>query len=67
MVHKMTDGGSRSDGALLHSFQAAGFRRVTFRDGYDYGRYYTLKPEDEGNAGEIGLRQYGLDKPLKLE
>ncbi len=65
-VHKLTDGGSMSPVSMLGGLQKIGFKRVTFGDGFGETWSYTLEPEDESKGAEMGLKQNGLDKPLKL-
>jgi hypothetical protein len=66
VVHKFTDAGSMREGSFLSNVQKAGFRRVTFSDGYDFGIYYDLEPEDEARGGAIVLAQVGIGVPLAL-
>jgi hypothetical protein len=65
-VHQITDGGSMNEGGFLHTLQKAGYRRVTFADGYNESWFYTLYPEDERTAGARALTQMGLGQPLTL-
>jgi hypothetical protein len=66
VVHKMTNGGSMSDGSFLANLEKIGFRRVTFSDGFDYEVYYTLNPQNESNGGGTVLAEMGLGEPLVL-
>lgn len=65
-VHKMTDGGSMADGSLLSNLQRAGFRKVTFEDGYNYEVYYPLTPPLDPEFGKLSAG-LGLREPLRLE
>lgn len=66
-VHKLTNDGSMREGALLAQMQKAGFRRVTFSDGYNFGSYYDLEPTDETKGGNTVLAGLGIGTPLKLQ
>ena len=66
MVHKITDGGSMAEGAFLANLQKIGFRRVMFSDGFDFGSYYDLEPDNESSAGAAVLSGVGLGDPLVL-
>ena len=67
MAHKLTDGGSMQDGALLAQLQKAGFSKATFADGFDESYTYTLEPEDESLGGQATLRDMGLGERLVLQ
>lgn len=41
-VYQITEDDSMREGSFLANLQKAGFRKVTFTDGYDYGVTYTL-------------------------
>lgn len=41
-VYRLTNDDSMADGSFLSNLQKAGFRKVTFSDGYNYGVTYTL-------------------------
>lgn len=65
VVHKITNGGSMAEGAFLANLQKIGFRRVSFSDGFDFGQYYELEPDDE-SFGPKMLSGMGLGEPLVL-
>ena len=62
VVHKLTDGGSRTSGSFLANLQVVGFRKVTFSDGYDSAYSYDLTPITTDDA--IALTT--LNAPFKL-
>ena len=53
------------DGELLKKLQTAGFRRVTFADGFSESFYYDLEPDDENRGNEV-MTAVGLGEPLSL-
>lgn len=65
-VYQLTDGASSAETAFLGRLEKIGFKRVSFRDGFDFGLYYDLKPQDETQAGAVALREAGLTAPLAL-
>jgi len=65
-AHKMTNGGSMSEGSFLSNLQKVGFKRVTFSDGYDSSFFYDLDPENEAKAFSRTLDGMGLGDPLRL-
>lgn len=60
-VHAMTSGTG-----FLENAEKAGFKRVTFTDGFYESLYYDLDPQSEGGGGKAVLAPMGLDQPLKL-
>lgn len=70
-IHKMTNGGSMNEGSFLSNIQAAGFRRAEFTDGYNFGRYYDLKPPTDAaqaaTAATLAIATSGLGSPLVLK
>ena len=62
-AHKITDGGAMREGAFLRTMQDAGFRRVTFSDGFYESYYYDLEPEPMDAAA---ARTMDLPAPLKM-
>jgi hypothetical protein len=66
-VFKITNDGSMAEGSFLSNIQNAGFRRVTFTDGFDFGYYYDLHPPDETKGGSTVLAGMGLGSPLTLQ
>jgi hypothetical protein len=45
-VYRLTNDDSMAEGSFLSNLQKAGFRKVTFSDGYNYGVTYTLPQSD---------------------
>ena len=66
-VHQITKDGSMGEGSFLGQMQKVGFRRVTFRNGYDFGVYYDLTPSNEASGGNTVLAGMGIGTPLKLQ
>jgi hypothetical protein len=66
-VHKITDAGSMRDGAFLAQIQKIGFRRVSFSDGFNFGVYYDLNPQDEANGGKVVWAGLGITAPLVFQ
>ncbi len=60
-IHQMTDGNSMSKGSFLRNLEEAGFRKVTFSDGYTQSTWYDLEPEPDDMLAEVGLAE-----PFKL-
>ena len=61
-VHTLT-----KDGSFLENLRKAGFKRVTFEDGFGKGLYWDLQPDDESGAGVQILDGLGLGQPLALK
>lgn len=60
-VHKLTDGTG-----LLENLRKAGFKRVTFKDGYNERYWFDLDPEPETGHGKNVLAGLGLSEPIRL-
>lgn len=54
------------DKSAIEMIRGAGFKRVSFNDGFGGGQYFDLRPDPEYNAGPQVLSGMGLGEPLKL-
>lgn len=61
-AYEITEGYSRDAGSTLATLEAAGFKRVTFTNGYDYSTHYDLSPKTEEQVLATGL----LGQPFKF-
>jgi hypothetical protein len=61
-AYKITDGGSMKEGSFLGNLENAGFKRVTFSDGFSESFYYDLNPVTE----EQTIADKGLATPFRM-
>jgi hypothetical protein len=56
-IHQVTNGGSMTKGSFLRNLEDAGFRRVTFSDGFGESTWYDLEPEPLDMLATEGLKE----------